>query len=136
MSKQFVLKLIKLFLCHFYAHCLNLQVYKSILTFRLESMHVDSQGCPWNLYLVNIVDNVIFWARKMQVTFLKKSQLKMTSLENDKHGYIFQCWSDKAFKGTVVNQSWHSINEGTDLRSYMSRLKFTLYQSTLSLLQY
>ena len=120
----------------------SLQVYFDLpfrehaCRFRLESMHVDSQGCPWNLYLVNIVDNVIFWARKMQVTFLKKSQLKMTSLENDKHGYIFQCWSDKAFKGTVVNQSWHSINEGTDLRSYMSRLKFTLYQSTLSLLQY
>ena len=45
--------------------------------------------------------------RNVQVTFVEKSQLNITSFLNYKHLYLVHDWWDKAFKGTVVNRTLH-----------------------------
>ena len=50
--------------------------------------------------------------RNAQVTFVEESQLKIISFQKDKQWYIIHTWTDKGFKGTVVNQTLSSFHEG------------------------
>jgi len=72
----------------------------------------DSQRYPWNIYLINNIVYFPFWkviqmfsrSRNAQVTFVVNPQLKIISFLNYKHWYLTYTWSEKAFKGTVVNR--------------------------------
>ena len=46
--------------------------------------------------------------RNAQVTVVQK--LKIINFQHDKDWYLNHAWSDKAFKGTVVNQTMQSLN--------------------------
>ena len=39
--------------------------------------------------------------------------MKMHSFKKRKYGYVIHTWSDKAFKGTVVNQALTSLHTGS-----------------------
>ena len=42
-----------------------------------------------------------------------KSQMKMNSLKKQKHGYLNHTWSEKAFKGSLVNRGLPSLHKGS-----------------------
>ena len=44
------------------------------------------------------------------VPFADKPQMKINSLKKLKHGDLIHTWSDKAFKGTVVNRALTSLH--------------------------
>ena len=52
-------------------------------------------------------------SRKAQVTFEEKPQLKTISFENYTHWNLILTWSDRVFKGTVVNQTFPSLHVGS-----------------------
>ena len=56
------------------------------------------QWNPENLYLIKNVEDTL-------VTFADKPQMKIKSLKEEKHWYLIHTWSEKAFKGTVVNRA-------------------------------
>ena len=45
--------------------------------------------------------------------FEEKMQRKINSLKNEKQWYLIHTLSDKAFKGTVVNQTLPSLHGGS-----------------------
>ena len=53
---------------------------------------------------------IIFFAKILH--FTEKPQMKINSLRKQKHWCIVHTRSDKAFKGTVVNQALSSLHEG------------------------
>ena len=55
---------------------------------------------------------MFFCSKIAQVTFVETPQLKKNSIHYYKHLYLIQTWSDKAFKGTVVNRVLPSLHEG------------------------
>ena len=72
----------------------------------------DSRRYPWNLYVINNVEDILFFKFKIIPIFsctkneqllFKKPQLKIISFQNYKHWYLIHTWSEKAFKGTVVS---------------------------------
>ena len=56
---------------------------------------------------------MIFIVIYAQVTFKEKPQMKIKRFIKLKHGYIIQTWSDKAFKGAVVNWALLSFYGGS-----------------------
>ena len=50
---------------------------------------------------------------KQEVTFAENPQMKINSLKKQKHGYLIHTWSDKAFKGIVVNRALPSLLGGS-----------------------
>ena len=61
-----------------------------------------------------------FWLEKCEylhcffnVTFAEKPQMKIISLKKQKHWYLINTWSEKAFKGTVVNRALPSVDGGS-----------------------
>ena len=54
--------------------------------------------------------------------------MKINSLDKQKHGYLINTWSDKDFKGTVVNQALLYLREWS--------LKITLTVPVTSILKY
>ena len=60
--------------------------------------------------------------RKSLLLFAEKPQIKINSLKKQKHGYLMHTWSDKAYKGTIVNQAL-SYFHGGSLEITLSVLK-------------
>ena len=69
-------------------------------------------------------DNVIFLElksvsllflinKKYASHFCIETQLKLNSLNEQKHGYLIKIWSDKAFQGNVVNLVFSSMHGGS-----------------------
>ena len=54
-----------------------------------------------------------YCSRNAQSTFVKKPQLKMTRFRNYELGYHIHTWSDKAFKGTVLNRASPLLYSGS-----------------------
>ena len=49
------------------------------------------------------ISHLLLCSKNIRVTWvIKNSQLKIICFENDTHWYLIHTWSDKAFKGTVV----------------------------------
>ena len=60
--------------------------------------------------LILIISPLLHISHKcVQVTFPEKLQMKLNSLKKQKHKYLIHIWSDKAFKGTVVNRALLSL---------------------------
>ena len=55
---------------------------------------------------------LILKVRNSQVTFVENPQMKLNRLKKQNHGYSIHTWSDKAFKGTLVNGALSSLYEG------------------------
>ena len=53
--------------------------------------------------------------QEMSKSFSQRNPMwtKKNSLEKQKHGYLIHVWSDKAFKGTVVNRTLPSLYGGS-----------------------
>ena len=75
----------------------------------------------------NVKDIVVFLTRKavisvsffhcflevIKVIFAEKPHIKINSLKKQKHWYLIHTWSDKTFKGTVVNRTLPSLHAGS-----------------------
>ena len=66
--------------------------------------------------------------KNAEVTFPEKPQTKKNSLKKQKHGYLFHTWSDKAFKGTVVNRTLPSLHGGS-LEITLTGLQYWIFWS-------
>ena len=99
---------------------------KGTVSVILEAMF-ESQLYRWNLNLIkNVKIPSFFWLEKClflwvspllfknkkQVTVAEKPQIKINR-EEKKHWYLIHTWSDKAFKGTVVNKVVSSLQWGS-----------------------
>ena len=72
----------------------------------------------------NVEDNVVFLTRKMSNSdnffitnkcaspFCIETAKEKKSLKKQKHGYLIQNLTDKAFKGTVVNRALTFMHKG------------------------
>ena len=49
----------------------------------------------------------------VEMRTVEKPQLKINSFQNYKHTYFIHNWSDKAFKGTIVNGALSSLLVGS-----------------------
>ena len=74
--------------------------------------NANLQPNPLNLYLINNVEDIVVFIGLHVLTpaylfshAVEKPKLKIISLKNDKHWSLIHTWSDKAFKGTVVNHA-------------------------------
>ena len=56
---------------------------------------------------------LLLYTWNTQVSFTENSQMKINSLKKLKHWYLIHTWSDKAFKGTVVNRTIPSLHKGS-----------------------
>ena len=54
--------------------------------------------------------------KKMHKTFCRETTNENKQFSHKKQGYINHTWSEKDFKGTVVNKTCHSINGGSRLQ--------------------
>ena len=71
----------------------------------------------------NVEDTIVFLTRKVFI-----SQMKINSLKEQKDWYLIHTWSDKAFKGTIVNQTLSSLHGGSleiTLTCYSVPLRWT-----------
>ena len=109
----------------------------------------DSQGYPWNLYLINNVEDILvfqtrkvlnsdnfFHASKNQEMRILLSQMKINCFNNQKYGYLMYSWSDKAFKSSIVNRALPSFaiyNVFSFLATNIVKKVWTLIQCTDSL---
>ena len=80
----------------------------------------------WNLNLIKKEDIVVFMSVYVvnnssllfknngmrKLIYAKKPQMKIYSLKKQNHWYLIRTWSDKAFKGTVVNRALTSLHGG------------------------
>ena len=68
---------------------------------------LDSQQYPWNLLLIyNMKNNFVsLGLKKCLILIISPLFLKQEMKRKQKHGYISHTWSDRAFKGTVVNRT-------------------------------
>ena len=86
----------------------------------------DLQQYPWNLYLINNVEEiVVFQVKKYLISIIPicfpgiemlKSFLERThfwKFHNFKHWYLIHTWLNKVFKVTVVNRTLPSLNGGS-----------------------
>ena len=48
-------------------------------------------------------------SEKWQVPFAEKPEIKINGWKKQNHGYLIHTWSDKTFKGTVVNWSLSAV---------------------------
>ena len=72
-----------------------------------------------NLY-IQTIPTFFSWTRN---TLVDKPQLKKISFQNYNYGYLIQSWSDKDFKGTIVNRSCHMNEYESALYSLRPNLK-------------
>ena len=71
---------------------------------------------------------VSYKVRNAKVTFAEKPQIRINSLKKQEHGYQIHTWSDKAFKGTVVNRVLpSSIGESLEI---MRTVPLTRYKNS------
>ena len=83
------------------------------MTLHAKMTMFDLQRYPWNLTLINILeDTIVYLTQKLffflwisqlfltkkKVVLAEKSKMKINSLNKLKHGYLIYTWSDKAFK--------------------------------------
>ena len=107
----------------------NLRVFDEI-SIHLKRDMTDLQWYPWNLYLIHNVENIVVFldlkvfisdnsymfscGRNARNFFCRETaQLKIISFWNYKHGYLIHTWSDKDFKGSVVNRALPSLHGGS-----------------------
>ena len=72
-----------------------------------------SQQYPWNLYLINNIEYMFSCSRNAQITFGEKPQIKIISFQNCTHEYLIHTWTEKSFKGTIVNRALSSLHKGS-----------------------
>ena len=94
----------------------------------------DTQEYPWNMYLINNVEDIVVCSRfkvlnsdipscfpaveHVQVTFVEthRPPLKFISFQNNKHWYLIHNWSDNALKRTFVNRTLSSLQWSCHLK--------------------
>ena len=119
------------------------------MTFDLKKGKSDLQRYPLILLMIlNKKDIVVFLAwkvlnvyplilqKKCVNQFFRKTEIKNNNFLMKKiyHEYPIQHWSGKAFEGTVVHRTWHSINRESlnttitvsllDKRFWFKKMKF------------
>jgi len=52
-------------------------------------------------------------SRNAQITFGEKPQIKIISFQNCTHEYLIHTWTEKSFKGTIVNRALSSLHKGS-----------------------
>ena len=55
-----------------------------------------------------------------EVTFVEKPQIEIIKYSNYKLDYLIHAWSEKALKGTVVDQALPSLHRSCPLANYAS----------------
>ena len=97
----------------------------------------------WNLTLIkNVKDTIFFLTRKVSylwlspwlliskkrtsTTFAEKPQMKINSCKKQKHWYKMWTWSDKEFKGTVVNQAMPVLPVGSLLITLTLKIRIDI----------
>ena len=85
------------------------------MTFHAKMTMPDSQRYPWNLYLINSVEefvvfSICFPAVEMRLSLLETTHIEIIRFQNHNQWYLIQTWSDKAFKSTVVNRTLPSLH--------------------------
>ena len=63
----------------------------------------------WHKYILYIAS---LWCRNPQVES-ENPQMNINTLKKQKHEYLIHTWSDKGFKGTVVNRALSSLHAGS-----------------------
>ena len=70
---------------------------------------------------------VSYKVRNAKVTFAEKPQIRINSLKKQEHGYQIHTWSDKAFKGTVVNRVLPSLlGESLEIMRTVPLTRYTI----------
>ena len=80
----------------------------------------DLQSYPWNLIMIkNVEAPIIFPTQKLFYSnnfsiisqkYTEKPKMNITNLKKKKRGYLILSWSEKAFKGTVVDWALPSLH--------------------------
>ena len=85
---------------YFISFCFNLKINVFLDDLRRGTNLLNSNSGKWIQPL-----RVAFMIISPQVTFVENPQMKINSLKKQKPGFLIHNWSDKAFRGTVVNRA-------------------------------
>jgi len=86
----------------------DLQLYIEILIWSIRKILVVFMS----VYVVNNSSLLLKNNGMRKLIYAKKPQMKIYSLKKQNHWYLIRTWSDKAFKGTVVNRALTSLHGG------------------------